>query len=90
MQRLSLQPLQGLTATDGSGRAPRVLEVACGTGRFATFIRDNHPNAEITLVDLSPFYLEAARENDQYWRATRERESGGERPPSAKFVQVSA
>ena len=89
MQRLSLQPLAALKAADGSARAPRVLEVACGTGRFATFIRDNHPSAELTLVDLSPFYLEAARENDEYWCKTRSRNSEG-RPPPATFVQAAA
>lgn len=41
----------------------KVLEVACGTGRFATFVRDAHPEIDMTVSDLSPFYLEAAREN---------------------------
>jgi hypothetical protein len=49
MQRASLVPLQGLKPLDGR-KAPRVLEVACGTGRFATFLRDNHPTAELTCV----------------------------------------
>eukprot|EP00978_Attheya_sp_CCMP212_P035220 scaffold151780_cov39-Attheya_sp.AAC.1 len=50
-------------------RPMRVLEVACGTGRFLTFVRDNlPPDTEYTAVDLSPYYLEAARENDAYWR----------------------
>jgi ubiquinone/menaquinone biosynthesis C-methylase UbiE len=41
----------------------KVLEVACGTGRFSTFVRDAHPEIDMTVSDLSPFYLEAAREN---------------------------
>eukprot|EP00747_Dinoflagellata_sp_TGD_P022277 gnl/TRDRNA2_/TRDRNA2_129011_c0_seq1.p1 gnl/TRDRNA2_/TRDRNA2_129011_c0~~gnl/TRDRNA2_/TRDRNA2_129011_c0_seq1.p1 ORF type:complete len:318 (-),score=51.50 gnl/TRDRNA2_/TRDRNA2_129011_c0_seq1:39-992(-) len=87
MQRLSLLPLRDVAAHREG--APRILEVACGTGRFATFIRDNHPRAELTLVDLSPFYLESARENDDYWR--RMRYPGSEtRPQSAKFVQAAA
>jgi ubiquinone/menaquinone biosynthesis C-methylase UbiE len=50
-------------------RPMRVLEVACGTGRFLTFVRDNlPPDTEYTAVDLSPYYLEAARENDVYYR----------------------
>merc|ERR1719160_1994859 len=64
MQRLSLLPLRSVATANGG--APRILEVACGTGRFATFIRDNHPTAHFTAVDLSPFYLNAARKNDEY------------------------
>lgn len=44
-----------------------MLEVGAGTGRFATFMRDNYPYATFTVSDLSPFYLEKARENMQYW-----------------------
>ena len=28
----------------------RILEVACGTGRFGTFIRDNYPTSQLTSV----------------------------------------
>jgi len=64
MQRQTLIPLLK------DGRKPEsVLEVACGTGRFATFLRDNLPEADVTLTDLSPFYLQKARENDEYWRS---------------------
>mmetsp|Transcript_72779 Transcript_72779/g.137646 ORF Transcript_72779/g.137646 Transcript_72779/m.137646 type:complete len:540 (+) Transcript_72779:42-1661(+) len=87
MQRLSLIPLQGLKGE--GGRPLKILEVACGTGRFATFIRDNHPDAEVTCVDLSPYYLEAARENDEYWRQFKSR-NGGEVYPPATFVQAAA
>jgi ubiquinone/menaquinone biosynthesis C-methylase UbiE len=87
MQRLSLLPLRSVASV--SDGAPRILEVACGTGRFGTFIRDNHPNADVTLSDLSPFYLEAARENDDYWRKMRY-PNENTRPPSAKFVQAAA
>lgn len=87
MQRLSLLPLRDMAAAN-SGK-PRILEVASGTGRFATFIRDNHPSADMTLVDLSPFYLEAARENDEYWRKMRH-PSEDTRPPPSKFVQAAA
>merc|ERR1719265_3026557 len=87
MQRLSLLPLRNVA--NARNGAPRILEVACGTGRFATFIRDNHPTADVTLVDLSPFYLEAARENDDYWRKMRY-PNEDERPPAATFVQAPA
>merc|ERR1719428_676308 len=87
MQRLSLLPLRDVAAANNG--KPRILEVACGTGRFATFIRDNHPTADVTLVDLSPFYLEAARENDEYWRKTRY-PNEATRPAAAKSVQAAA
>merc|ERR1719265_2084584 len=87
MQRLSLLPLRNVA--NARNGAPRILDVACGTGRFATFIRDNHPTADVTLVDLSPFYLEAARENDKYWRNMRYPNTKV-RPPPATFVQAAA
>lgn len=37
------------------------LDVATGTGRFASFLWDNHPELLLTLLDLSPHYLDAAR-----------------------------
>ena len=47
------------------------LEVACGTGRFATFVKDNYPTMDLTLTDLSPFYLQEARSNLKYWKQMR-------------------
>jgi ubiquinone/menaquinone biosynthesis C-methylase UbiE len=100
MQRTSLPPLMEAAATyDKSkhdGRPMRVLEVACGTGRFMTFVRDNLPlDTEYTAVDLSPFYLEKARDNDSYWRTTRaneEQSKSGAKPDilPANLVQAKA
>jgi ubiquinone/menaquinone biosynthesis C-methylase UbiE len=36
------------------------LDMATGTGRFASFLLDNHPEINCTLQDLSPFYLAEA------------------------------
>ena len=44
---------------DGAGL--NVLDVASGTGRFLTFMRDNWPAANYTALELSPHYLEATR-----------------------------
>jgi hypothetical protein len=55
--------------TDGAGL--RMLEVAAGTGRFATFLRDNYPGAHLTLSDLSPFYLSEACEAMDHWQELR-------------------
>eukprot|EP01024_Parvocaulis_polyphysoides_P024294 TRINITY_DN2227_c0_g1_i1.p1 TRINITY_DN2227_c0_g1~~TRINITY_DN2227_c0_g1_i1.p1 ORF type:complete len:432 (-),score=40.73 TRINITY_DN2227_c0_g1_i1:21-1205(-) len=45
----------------------RALEVAAGTGRFATFFKDNYPDIHLTVSELSPFYLEQARKNMDEW-----------------------
>lgn len=37
------------------------LDVASGTGRFLSFVRDNHPELQSTALELSPYYLEATR-----------------------------
>ena len=84
----ALAPWRDARAARGgaaSARPPRVLEVACGTGRFLTFLRDNYADADVTAVDLSPFYLEAARENDAYWRKLR-----APRAAPATFAQAAA
>jgi ubiquinone/menaquinone biosynthesis C-methylase UbiE len=73
MQRQTILPMR---KHFGDTNPPaKILEVACGTGRYATFARDQFPTAKTTLVDLSPFYLEKARENDAYWRSYRSKEA---------------
>jgi ubiquinone/menaquinone biosynthesis C-methylase UbiE len=79
MQRTALLPLASWAA---SRKGLRILEVGCGTGKFSTFVRDNYPDADITLVDLSPFYLEQARKiHAKYGKTT-----GRGREPT--FVQA--
>jgi ubiquinone/menaquinone biosynthesis C-methylase UbiE len=91
MQRQTLIPILNSRIKPES-----ILEVACGTGRFGTFTRDNFPTAKTTYSDLSPFYLEKARKNDQYWLSQRGEdameEATGEatKPESATFVQANA
>ena len=83
MQRQTLLPLLKQKA-----KIQTILEVACGTGRFATFLRDNFPEVNLTLSDLSPYYLEKARENDAYWLKFTEMDTTGIKP--ATFVQANA
>ena len=40
------------------------LDVASGTGRFLSFVRDNYPELQSTALELSPHYLEATRKNN--------------------------
>jgi ubiquinone/menaquinone biosynthesis C-methylase UbiE len=59
---------------DTQGAGLRFLEVGAGTGRLATFVRDNYRQADVTVTELSPFYLERARENNAYWHRQRDRD----------------
>ena len=53
--------------------------------------QDNYPKMGITQLDLSPFYLQKARDNMDYWRQRR----GGSNPADSvahkdKFLQAPA
>ena len=62
MQRQSLVQLKyWMDIQTKEKKDMKVLEVGGGTGRFMTFFRDNYPEIDATLLDLSPFYLEQAR-----------------------------
>src|SRR3546814_8412129 len=44
-------------------REAQLLDIACGTGRFLTFVKDNFPRLAVTGLALSPHYFaEAARQ----------------------------
>jgi ubiquinone/menaquinone biosynthesis C-methylase UbiE len=59
MRRQSIVPLRALQSEQ---RTPlRVLDLGCGTGRTLAQIHRALPDAKLTGVDLSPFYLESAR-----------------------------
>jgi len=45
----------------------RLIDIACGTGRFLTFVKDNYPRLGVTALDISPYYLARARRNLQCW-----------------------
>jgi len=44
-----------------SGETISLLDVACGTGRYLRFLKENAPDLKVTGLDLSPFYLHKAR-----------------------------
>jgi len=67
MRRQALVPLaEALQGRDQ--RTVQALELACGTGRFLTFVCDNYPRLNVTAVDLSPNYLSKARKTLRKWR----------------------
>lgn len=73
MERNALCTMSPYIRETKSPRNLKIVEVAAGTGRFATFTRDNWPEADYVISDLSPFYLQKARENMSYWEKTQGR-----------------
>ena len=47
----------------------RLFDAATGTGRFLSFVLDSFPGVRATASDLSPYYLNKAREVLQPWAA---------------------
>jgi ubiquinone/menaquinone biosynthesis C-methylase UbiE len=60
MRRQALVPLHDVLEGRRSSET-RLLDLACGTGRFLTFVKDNYPRLQVTALDLSPAYLAKAR-----------------------------
>ncbi|GLI61171.1 hypothetical protein VaNZ11_003459 [Volvox africanus] len=97
MQRTSLLPIaEYMREATLGGRSPRdvkLLEVAAGTGRFHTFIKDAYPEMPSVVSDMSPFYLDRARNNLSYWRALRQpgrRLGGVDDTGVTRFLQTAA
>jgi len=60
MRRSALPPItRYLKGRDQ--RKVSLLDVACGTGRFLSFVKDNFPRLPVTALDLSPSYVKRAR-----------------------------
>jgi len=60
MRRQGLTPIHAYM----QGRDPRdvrLVDIACGTGRFLSFLKQAFPAMPVTALDLSPDYLEEAR-----------------------------
>lgn len=58
MRRLMLPPMK--QTLQNADAAPMLLDVGAGTGRASQLVHRTFPTARITLVDLSPHYLEKA------------------------------
>lgn len=82
MRRQALVPI----ANYMKGRDQRhlaMLDVAAGTGRFLSFVKDNWPKLKATALDLSPQYLEQARKALKPWRDVTYVEANAEAMPFA-------
>jgi ubiquinone/menaquinone biosynthesis C-methylase UbiE len=60
-----------------------LLDVACGTGRFLSLVKQNWPRLPVTGLDLSAPYLRKARQNLQPWSWVELIEGPAERLPFA-------
>lgn len=76
MRRQALVPLGEFLRSRRTAKT-RMLDIACGTGRFLTFVKDNYPRLPVTALDLSPHYLAEARTQLGAW-------------PDVVFVQALA
>lgn len=67
------------------------LDIATGTGRFISFALDNFPQLDLTVLDLSPFYLaEAKKILRQYPQVVYAEASAESLPfPDASFDSLS-
>ncbi len=77
MRRQALVPLYHLLKNRRIAET-RLLDVACGTGRFLTFLKDNYPRLAVTALDMSPAYLAKAREDLRPWRSVNFVEAAAE------------
>ncbi|MGH7047440.1 MAG: methyltransferase domain-containing protein [Stellaceae bacterium] len=72
MRRQALLPLHRALSKMSTARRDRarVLDLACGTGRFLREIKTNWPRLHVTGLDLSPHYLVAAKRALAPWSRT--------------------
>jgi len=66
MRRQALLPLGDFLHERRVADQP-LLDIACGTGRFLTFVKQNFPRLPVTGLDLSRPYLEKARASLRPW-----------------------
>ena len=80
MRRQALVPIADFLK-DRDQRKLNMLDVAAGTGRFLTFVKDNWPKLNTSALDLSPAYIEQARKSLKAWRDVKFIEANAESIP---------
>jgi ubiquinone/menaquinone biosynthesis C-methylase UbiE len=78
MRRQALVPLKAALAGRLTGR---LLDIACGTGRFLREVKVNYPRLHVSGLDLSPHYLAVARRALEPWSRVRLVEGAAEAMP---------
>jgi len=73
-------------------RTARLLDVAGGTGQFLTYLKDNYPRLDVTVLDLSRPYLAEARRRSSRWPCTHFVQAAAESipAPDARFDIVTS
>ncbi len=67
MRRQGLVPISEFVRQRDQ-RTLNMLDVACGTGRFLSFVKDNFPRLNCVGLDLSPNYLKECARTVKAWR----------------------
>lgn len=80
MRRQALVPLYHVLIGKDQ-RKTELLDVACGTGSFLTFVKENYPRLKVTGLDLSPDYLREAETSLKSWRDVTLRKANAEHMP---------
>lgn len=62
MRRQVIPPITTHLRERGGAKGKRLLDVACGTGRTLAQIAQAHPDLKLYGLDLSPYYVQQARE----------------------------
>jgi ubiquinone/menaquinone biosynthesis C-methylase UbiE len=62
MRRQVIPPISQWLARNRRSEPHRLLDVACGTGRTLSQIHEAHPGLRLYGLDLSPYYVQEARE----------------------------
>jgi ubiquinone/menaquinone biosynthesis C-methylase UbiE len=68
MRRQALPALRAALERRPTSDGARLLDVACGTGRFLSFVKDNFRDLGVVGLDLSPAYLDQAAHALRRWR----------------------
>ena len=85
MRRQALVPIHHYAAARPDADL-KLLDVACGTGGFLSYLVDNHPRMDVTALDLSvPYLTEARRRVDR-----RRKALGSRRQAPTRFIQAAA
>lgn len=82
MRRQALVPIRHHLAGRDPARTT-LLDLACGTGQFLTFVRDNHRRLRVVGIDLSLPYLREARRRLAPWGGAALAQAAAEAIPAA-------
>lgn len=69
LQRIFFRPSHDLILSNVQfSKGARVLDIGCGTGRFAKRVVEHYPDSTVVGLDLSPGMLRMARDNCKEYR----------------------